>query len=91
VADHDPKLLATLGAGVRVANRYVIRRVLGKGGMGHVFEVENEAIGRRFALKILSLSFASDEAIKRFRREAKALGRVASARVGGGCELARTG
>ena len=81
MAEHDPKLLATLGAGVRVANRYVIRRVLGKGGMGHVFEVENEAIGRRFALKILSLSFASDEAIKRFRREAKALGRVASARV----------
>jgi eukaryotic-like serine/threonine-protein kinase len=81
VADHDPKLLATLGVGVRVANRYVICRVLGKGGMGHVFEVENDAIGRRFALKILSLSFASDEAIKRFRREAKALGRVSSTRV----------
>jgi serine/threonine-protein kinase len=81
VPDHDPKLLATLGEGVRVANRYVIRRVLGKGGMGHVFEVENDAIGRRFALKVLSLSFAGDEAIKRFRREAKALGRVGSARV----------
>jgi serine/threonine protein kinase len=81
VPEPDPKLLATLGEGVRVSNRYVIRRVLGKGGMGHVFEVENEAIGRRFALKIISISFASDEAIKRFRREAKALGRVSSARV----------
>ena len=81
MSEHDPRILATLGEGVRVSGRYVIRRVLGKGGMGHVFEVENDAIGRRFALKIISLSFASDEAVKRFRREAKALGRVSSARV----------
>ncbi len=81
MAENDPKLLATLGVGVRVANRYVIRRVLGKGGMGQVFEVENDAIGRRFALKVLSLSFAGDDAIKRFRREAKALGRISSPRV----------
>jgi serine/threonine-protein kinase len=49
--------------------------------MGFVYEIEHEAIGRRFALKVLRLDLATDEDRKRFHREARALGRVSSPRV----------
>src|SRR5687767_14347519 len=70
-----------LQAGTRVAGRYVLLRPLGAGGMGFVYEIEHEAIGRRFALKVLRLDLATDEDRKRFHREARALGRVSSPRV----------
>ena len=55
---------------------YRIVRVLGKGGMGVVYEVEEEqpGTGRRLALKILpTCGLADPEARERFRREAEAL------------------
>ncbi len=64
-----------------VAGRYCVRAVIGKGGAGHVFEVENESIGRRFALKLLRCNLVSDEQVKRFHREARALGRISSPHV----------
>jgi serine/threonine protein kinase len=70
-----------LGAGSRIADRYVVVRRLGEGGMGQVFEVEHEAIGRHFALKILNINPCTEEVLRRFRREARALGRVATPRV----------
>jgi serine/threonine-protein kinase len=70
---------ASVAVGDRVVGgRYLVRAVLGKGGVGHVFEVENESIGRRFALKILHWNLVEPEQIKRFNREARALGRVSS-------------
>lgn len=55
---------------------YRIIKVLGRGGMGSVYEAEDSAIGRRVALKLISTEYlASVEAVQRFRQE----GRMASA------------
>ncbi len=50
-------------------------RLIGRGGMGRVYEAEQEGRGkRRVALKVLSEDLASDPAfVKRFQREARLL------------------
>src|SRR6185436_14586614 len=50
---------------------YRIVRPLGHGGMGAVYEAEQTSSGRRVALKLLSHSFDSSEARKRFFREGR--------------------
>ena len=51
---------------------YEIRRKLGKGGMGRVYEANDTRLDRRVALKVLAPDLRSPEAHERFRREAKA-------------------
>ncbi len=54
-----------------------ILRELGRGGMGIVYEAEQESLGRRVAVKILPGHAASDEKNRRrFVREAKAVARL---------------
>ncbi len=55
---------------------YKVIRQIGSGGIGTVFEAHQEAPNRRVALKTLSLNFPSEEAIRRFRKEAELLGRL---------------
>lgn len=72
------------GLGFRVGDivssaggRYRIRGFLGRGGMAHVLEVEDEELGKRFALKILDAHLADDPAsVERFEREARALAKL---------------
>jgi eukaryotic-like serine/threonine-protein kinase len=54
---------------------YMIGRLLGKGGMGEVYEAEDLDSGRRMAIKVLGTRIDSPEARKRFLRE----GRMAAA------------
>ena len=51
--------------------RYRILRLIGKGGMGNVYEAEQLDTGRRVALKALKHSLDSAEARKRFLREGR--------------------
>src|SRR3984885_11947794 len=50
---------------------YRIERLLGKGGMGAVYEAEDLASGRRVALKALGHSLDSPDTRKRFLREGR--------------------
>jgi serine/threonine protein kinase/WD40 repeat protein len=64
------------GIGGRLGE-YRLLREIGRGGMGIVYEAEQEALGRRVALKVLPYHAMLDEkAIERFRREAKAAAKL---------------
>ena len=53
--------------------KYEIRRLLGKGGMGEVYEAYDTAKGRTVALKLLTDQHAQDETFRaRFLRESRA-------------------
>lgn len=67
----------TLIEGELVDGKYRVRRKIGEGGMGAVFEAENLRISRRVAIKTLNASAAArPEMIERFEREAQAAGRI---------------
>jgi serine/threonine protein kinase/WD40 repeat protein len=56
---------------------YRILRQIGQGGMGIVYEAEQESLGRRVALKVLPRhTLFNSTYLERFRREAKAAGRL---------------
>jgi serine/threonine protein kinase/tetratricopeptide (TPR) repeat protein len=64
-----------LGGGPKRVGEYRVLRELGRGGMGVVYEAEQESMGRRVALKVLHPSVApSSHAIERFRQEARIAG-----------------
>jgi serine/threonine protein kinase len=66
----DPKL------GVRLDN-YLLTGVLGRGGMGVVYEAENVLLKRKAAIKLLPKERAGNErAVQRFLREAQAAARL---------------
>lgn len=63
--------------GALVAGRYRVIRLLGRGGMGTVFEAEDQTSRARRAVKILHLpAGVSDQIAQRFRREAAVMARI---------------
>jgi len=75
--EHDQNLV-----GSTVGGKYRIDRLVGRGGMGAVFEATNVGIGKRVALKFLDRDAARDaDAVTRFQREAEAASAVESAHI----------
>jgi serine/threonine-protein kinase len=63
--------------GVRIADKYQLLSVLGRGGMGVVYEAMHLWTGRRVALKLIDASIADDpEVVSRFLNEARAATRL---------------
>ncbi len=68
-ADDASPLPASIG-------RYRILRLLGEGGMGAVYEAQQDFPHRTVALKVIRAGYASSEMLRRFENEAQALGRL---------------
>ncbi len=68
-----PSFGETIPPGTRVG-AYVVLRPLGRGGMGEIYEAQDERLGRCVALKFLPSRYASDpDSLERFAREAHAV------------------
>jgi eukaryotic-like serine/threonine-protein kinase len=65
----EPRIPAVIG-------RYRIVRLLGEGGMGAVYEAEQDQPRRSVALKVIKAAWASPDLLRRFEQESQALGRL---------------
>lgn len=57
-------------------DRYVVRRPLGRGGMGAVFAAYDEVLGREVAVKIANTPISDDDLERRLRQEARVLAQL---------------
>lgn len=68
--------------GQLIADKYRLLRLLGRGGMGEVYEARHVVVGRRFALKFLREHLArGPDSLARFMREAQAAGALDSEHI----------
>ncbi|MFN7979080.1 MAG: protein kinase [Vicinamibacterales bacterium] len=71
----------TLSPGALIGH-YRVLSLLGRGGMGEVYEAEDQTLHRRVALKLLTPPLAVDPAaLERFRREARAAATITDPQV----------
>ncbi|HVY49673.1 MAG TPA: serine/threonine-protein kinase, partial [Minicystis sp.] len=75
-------MATALVPGQVVAGRYRVERLIGEGGMGAVYLVQHVHTDEQLAMKVLHAQVLKDEnAVERFRREARAPARVQSEHV----------
>lgn len=68
-----PTFLGVTSPGAILAGRYCVRRLIGQGGMGNVYEAAEEGSGRVVAVKCMHPYLTTDAvAVARFEREARA-------------------
>jgi serine/threonine protein kinase len=73
----NSELTFTLPVERTIENRYRLEKLLGKGGMGAVYEATDTRINRSVAVKILSgAMFGNRDALRRFEREAQTAGKL---------------
>ena len=86
----DPRLAETvpmaqatrLDPGRRIADRFVVERALGSGGMGAVYLARDEQLGEPVALKLIrDVQQAEPHVLDRFRREVSAARRISHPNV----------
>jgi TolB-like protein/Tfp pilus assembly protein PilF len=75
MTDLRARLQAALGA------HYVIEREIGGGGMGRVYLVRDESLGRRVVVKVLPPTDGADVSIERFKREIQFVARLQHAHI----------
>jgi hypothetical protein len=82
-AGPQARVRAVAVMGVRVlGGRYVLRDMLGTGGMATVWRATDEVLGRDVAVKVLSPQFAADpDFLARFEREARHAARLSHPRL----------
>ena len=67
-------------AGLRDHPRYRLVRLLGRGGMGNVYQAEHRLMRRYVAIKVISPElFQNVAAVERFQREVQAAAKLADA------------
>jgi len=90
VFDHDvdvcradgSTLVPTMPVERTIAGKYRLDRVIGRGGMGAVYEAADLSLDRLVAVKILQPHcFGDDAALRRFEREARILGSLSAPNV----------
>jgi tetratricopeptide (TPR) repeat protein len=65
--------------GLKLPERYRVKRHIATGGMASVWCAEDRVLGRSVAIKVLSDRFAHDEdSVRRFMRESRAAARVSN-------------
>jgi tRNA A-37 threonylcarbamoyl transferase component Bud32 len=67
--------------GKTLDGRYLITRVLGRGGMGKVYEADHIGLGKRVAVKLISDADVDRDVRARFRQEARAASKIAHEHV----------
>jgi serine/threonine protein kinase/Tol biopolymer transport system component len=73
VEEMETESLGVLGPDARLG-RFVIRALIGTGGMGSVYRALDPSLGREVAIKAVARSFRDDAAsLRRFEREARLL------------------
>jgi eukaryotic-like serine/threonine-protein kinase len=81
----NTRTLGTVGDGLPASaslampesiGRYRLRRIIGEGGMGTVYEAEQRNPQRIVALKVIKAGVASPQALRRFELEGEALARL---------------
>ena len=66
-----------LPVGLAIGNRYRVVQLLGRGGMGAVYQVHDEELDRDVALKLIRPDVAQDgQALERFKREIQVSSRI---------------
>lgn len=79
--DHS-ELTFSLPVERTIEDRYRLEKLIGRGGMGAVYEALDLRLNRRVAVKILSgAMFGNREALRRFEREAQTAGRLQHSNV----------
>ena len=74
--------LSTLAIGSVLANRYELRAVLGKGGMGLVYRAFDRLLEEEVAIKVLRTDLSANaDAVRRFRGEIKLARKVSHPNV----------
>ena len=82
-SDQDAETLESRPEGARASlpreiGHYKVRRVIGSGGMGTVYEAIQESPRRKVAIKVMRSGVTSRSAMRRFEYESQILGTAQS-------------